>query len=131
MPIYDVPSDKWLSFCDAFVRDHAGESITLEIVKGPRSALGTVDERIQYPHAALYNIFIDGEPATRPSFTVAVIGDHNRRAHHQIRAVRNIRLEQPEPVASAGGQLLVEGEDGTSLHLVLSHPVVQGMLDGV
>ena len=62
---------------------------------------------------------------------VAVLGDRKRRERYQIRAVRHIRLEQSEPLASAGGQLLVEGENGTSLRLLLSEPVIRGMLDGV
>jgi hypothetical protein len=131
MPIYDVPSEKWKDFCRAFVRDHSGDAINLEIVSTPRGIFGVVDERIQYPCTALHDIFIDGDGASQPSLTVAVVGEQSRRAHHQIRAVRKVRLEQPEPLSTAGGQLLVEGEDGTSLRLLLSRPVIQGMLDGV
>jgi len=125
MPIHDVPSEKWRGFCEAFVRDHAGERVSLEIASSPRGAFGSVDQRIEYPQAALQDIILDKDGATAPSLTVAVVGEHQRQAHHQIRAVRNIRLEQPEPVTRAAGQLLIEGEDGTSLRLMLACPLVR------
>ena len=131
MPIYDVPCEKWRAFCATFARDHEGVPVNLEIINAPRGIFGVIDERIQYPQAFLYDIFLNDDDASQPSLTVAVLGDRKRREHYQIRAVRHIRLEQSEPLASAGGQLLVEGENGTSLRLLLSEPVIRGMLDGV
>ena len=130
MSTYHLPEDRWTSYCSAVNREYAGRPVVLELPEGERGVWGTVDGQSLGYHGVLEELSLQIATSQLPTLLVTIT-DGARRMHHTMNGVARMSVEQPEPVGTAPGELVVEGEDGRTLTLRLPGSISPDLLAGL
>lgn len=136
MPVYDVPADKWSSFCESFSHDHAGEAISLREIDAGGAVkpsddvqTGETEEEAGARHGTLRSICCDiGEQENdTPIIAINVDSMSGRPASHLVLDAERLILDQP---ADGRGQIRIETKSECVWILEMSGRVMPGMLNG-
>jgi hypothetical protein len=123
MQTREIPRDEWLTFFDAFSRQHEGWLATVQVLG---EEIGAQTEANELPLVGVTADLKDGEDDT-----VAIIMGEAAEDHitHTVTRPAHVRLEQAE--GGADEALEVESADGTRTLLRFRSAVLPEMVDGI
>jgi hypothetical protein len=124
MSIFDVPESDWVRFCERFLRQNQGKSVTVELTADPDDP----DAEREVLAASMPLESMSVTDVEHGEMTILLGATSGRGAEFTVSELERLRMEQHGE--REGGLLRVEGTS-QSLILRFAEPVTPGELDGL